>query len=108
MSIAVMSFNNQVLILWLENFSRWWSLPPLSESSDNKHFDIDDIRDEENSDEDIDSLLPDEFPALAPHGQLGMARSRRGGKEWAHMVDLNHDISNFKELVPGKAKTCVR
>ena len=63
--------------------------------------------DEENdeSDEDIDALLPVEFPALAPHGDLAMSRARRGGREWAHMVDINRDISNFSELVPDMART---
>jgi antiviral helicase SKI2 len=59
---------------------------------------------ENESEEDIDALLPVEFPALAPHGQLAMSRSRRGGKEWAHMVDIDRDISNFKELVPDMAR----
>jgi antiviral helicase SKI2 len=60
--------------------------------------------DENDSEEDIDALLPVEFPALAPHGQLAVSRSRRGGKEWAHMVDVNRDISNFRELVPDMAR----
>jgi antiviral helicase SKI2 len=55
-------------------------------------------------DEEIDSLLPVEFPALAPHGPLSMAASKKGGKEWAHMVDVNRDIHNFRELVPEPAR----
>ncbi|KAF1920913.1 NUC185 domain-containing protein [Ampelomyces quisqualis] len=54
--------------------------------------------------EEIDALLPVEFPALAPHGPLAMAASRKGGREWAHMVDINRDITNFKELVPDMAR----
>lgn len=54
--------------------------------------------------EEIDSLLPVEFPALAPHGALVMAASRKGGKEWAHMVDVNREIPNFRELVPEMAR----
>jgi len=56
------------------------------------------------ADEEIDSLLPVEFPALAPHGALSMAASKKGGKEWAHMVDVNRDIHNFRELVPDPAR----
>jgi antiviral helicase SKI2 len=56
------------------------------------------------ADEEIDSLLPIEFPALAPHGALSMAASKKGGKEWAHMVDVNRDIHNFRELVPEPAR----
>ncbi|KAL6704332.1 Antiviral helicase ski2 [Coniothyrium glycines] len=54
--------------------------------------------------EEIDSLLPVEFPALAPHGPLAVAANRKGGREWAHMVDINRDITNFKELVPDMAR----
>ncbi|EAT84516.2 hypothetical protein HBI56_112650 [Parastagonospora nodorum] len=54
--------------------------------------------------EEIDALLPVEFPALAPHGPLAMAASRKKGREWAHMVDINRDITNFRELVPDMAR----
>ncbi|KAF2444664.1 antiviral helicase [Karstenula rhodostoma CBS 690.94] len=54
--------------------------------------------------EEIDALLPVEFPALAPHGPLGMASAKKGGKEWAHMVDVNREINNFHELVPEMAR----
>ncbi|KAF2016267.1 antiviral helicase [Aaosphaeria arxii CBS 175.79] len=55
-------------------------------------------------DDEIDALLPIEFPALAPHGPLSMAANREGGREWAHMVDVNRDITNFRELVPEMAR----
>lgn len=54
--------------------------------------------------EDIDSLLPVEFPALAPHNQLALAASKRVGKEWAHMIDVNREMPNFRELVPIMAR----
>ena len=54
--------------------------------------------------EEIDSLLPVEFPALAPHGPLATSSARKGGREWAHMVDINRDITNFRELVPEMAR----
>lgn len=59
---------------------------------------------EDDEDEDIDALLPIEFPALAPRGPLALSRSRWAGKEWAHMVDVNREISNFNELVPDMAR----
>ncbi|KAF2425251.1 antiviral helicase [Tothia fuscella] len=65
---------------------------------------VSDNESEDASEEDIDSLLPIEFPALAPRGQLSLAKARRGGKEWAHMVDINRKITNFKELVPDMAQ----
>lgn len=54
--------------------------------------------------EDIDALLPNEFPALEPHGNLAASSARKAGKEWAHMVDINKDITNFRELVPDMAR----
>lgn len=59
---------------------------------------------DEEEEEDIDSMLPVEFPALEPHGVLAAASSKRGGKEWAHMVDVKREITNFRELVPDMAK----
>ncbi|KAF2788967.1 antiviral helicase [Melanomma pulvis-pyrius CBS 109.77] len=60
--------------------------------------------DQAQGEDEIDSLLPVEFPALAPHGSLGMAGNRKGGREWAHMVDINREITNFRELVPEMAR----
>ena len=60
---------------------------------------------EEDDDEDINDLLPVEFAALQPRGQLAASSSMRSGREWAHVVDINKDIPNFKELVPEMART---
>ncbi|KAK5128336.1 hypothetical protein LTR85_003004 [Meristemomyces frigidus] len=59
---------------------------------------------EDEGEEELDALLPVEFPALAPHNPLALARNKRGGREWAHMVDINRDITNFRELVPEMAR----
>jgi antiviral helicase SKI2 len=59
---------------------------------------------DDDGEDDIDSLLPVEFPALEPHGTLAASSSKRGGREWAHMVDVKRDIVNFRELVPDMAK----
>lgn len=59
---------------------------------------------EEDGEDDIDSLLPIEFPALEPHGALAASSSKRGRREWAHMVDIKRDITNFRELVPNMAR----
>ncbi|KAL8656010.1 MAG: hypothetical protein Q9226_002814, partial [Calogaya cf. arnoldii] len=53
----------------------------------------------------IDDLLPVEFAALQPHGILAASSTKRGGKEWAHMVDVKREITNFGELVPEMART---
>jgi antiviral helicase SKI2 len=72
----------------------------------NGHVDTNGFEDEldEEEDEDIDALLPVEFPALEPHANLAASSARKAGKEWAHMVDINRDITNFRELVPNMAK----
>ncbi|KAL3475794.1 armadillo-type protein [Aspergillus californicus] len=59
---------------------------------------------EDEEEEDIDSLLPIEFPSLEPHAPLLSSLQRKGGKEWAHVVDVNKDIPNFYELVPDMAR----
>jgi antiviral helicase SKI2 len=59
---------------------------------------------EEEEEEDIDSLLPVEFPAFEPRSQLLAATVQKGGREWAHVVDVNKEISNFHDLVPDMAR----
>ncbi len=58
----------------------------------------------DEAEEDVDSLLPVEFPALEPHGLLVASTAKRG-REWAHMVDIKKDITNFSELVPDMVRT---
>ncbi|KAL2136536.1 hypothetical protein VTI74DRAFT_3081 [Chaetomium olivicolor] len=61
--------------------------------------------DEEEEDvEDIDSILPVEFPALEPRGTLAASSARKAGREWAHMVDIKREMPNFRELVPDMAR----
>lgn len=59
---------------------------------------------EDDEDEDIDAILPVEFPALEPHGKLVASSARKAGREWAHMVDIKREIPNFHELVPNPAR----
>ncbi|KAL4998068.1 armadillo-type protein [Aspergillus recurvatus] len=59
---------------------------------------------EDEEEEDIDALLPVEFPSLEPRAPLLSALQKKGGKEWAHVVDVNKEISNFHELVPDMAR----
>ncbi|KAK5999111.1 Putative ATP-dependent RNA helicase [Cladobotryum mycophilum] len=59
--------------------------------------------DEEDSD-DIDDILPVEFPSLEPHRILAASSAKRAGREWAHMVDIKHEMTNFRELVPDMAR----
>lgn len=68
--------------------------------------DVDEVSPEEEDDEDvdIDTILPVEFPALEPHGTLASSSVRKAKREWAHMVDINRDIPNFRELVPDMAR----
>ncbi|KAL2150106.1 hypothetical protein VTH82DRAFT_7782 [Thermothelomyces myriococcoides] len=66
--------------------------------------DGDDEEGEEEAMEDIDSILPVEFPALEPRGTLAASSARKAGREWAHMVDVNREMPNFRELVPDMAR----
>jgi antiviral helicase SKI2 len=59
---------------------------------------------DEEEEEDIDSLLPVEFAAFEPRSQLLAATAKKGGREWAHVVDINKEISNFHDLVPDMAR----
>ncbi|KAF4119465.1 antiviral helicase SKI2 [Geosmithia morbida] len=59
---------------------------------------------DESEGDDIDGILPIEFPSLEPHGILAASSARKVGREWAHMVDIKHDMTNFRELVPGMAR----
>ncbi|KAJ5172571.1 hypothetical protein N7492_005164 [Penicillium capsulatum] len=58
----------------------------------------------DEGEEDIDELLPVEFPALEPRSALLAGIQKEKGREWAHVVDVNKDIPNFHELVPDMAR----
>ncbi|KAI9782594.1 MAG: hypothetical protein M1839_004839 [Geoglossum umbratile] len=89
----------------IEDSSLAYSPPTRQKSDQTSHTDRTYGQDvSEYDEEDIDSILPVEFPALEPRGQLATSAARRVGKEWAHMVDVNRDIPNFRELVPDMAK----
>ncbi|RDW90671.1 SKI complex RNA helicase subunit SKI2 [Aspergillus mulundensis] len=67
-------------------------------------IDDEESADEDEEEEDIDSLLPVEFPSLEPRAPLLSALQKKAGKEWAHLVDVNKEITNFHELVPDMAR----
>lgn len=50
----------------------------------------------------IDGLVPVDFAQLRRR-HLGQRKPPK--KDWAHVVDLNHKIENFDELVPNPART---
>ncbi|OQE32074.1 hypothetical protein PENSTE_c001G00960 [Penicillium steckii] len=58
----------------------------------------------DDEEEDIDALLPVEFAALEPRNPLLAGIQKQKGKEWAHVVDVNKEITNFSELVPDMAR----
>jgi antiviral helicase SKI2 len=71
--------------------------------------DADDVKpvdeaDDDDDEEELDALLPVEFPALAAKGQLGLSSNKRSGHQWAHMVDVNRPMPNFRDLVPEMAR----
>ncbi len=89
----------------LESESR---LNGITSGSENEYHDKglqpDTLSPEEEGEDDIDSILPSEFPALKPRRPLAAARRARPGKEWAHVVDINRSMPNFRELVPEMAR----
>lgn len=54
--------------------------------------------------EELDTLLPVEFLAFEPRVPLPLSRAKTNGKQWAHMVDVNREIADFKVLVPDMAR----
>ncbi|RCI15995.1 hypothetical protein L249_1748 [Ophiocordyceps polyrhachis-furcata BCC 54312] len=62
------------------------------------------VDDAEEVGDEIDDILPVEFPSLEPRGVLAGSSARKAGREWAHMVDIRHGMPNFKELVPDMAR----
>ncbi|KAK4117839.1 antiviral helicase [Canariomyces notabilis] len=72
--------------------------PPVNDDSTEQD------EEEEGDVEDIDSMLPVEFPALEPRGTLAASSARKAGREWAHMVDIKREMPNFRELVPDMAR----
>lgn len=54
--------------------------------------------------EEVDILLPVEFPAFEPQVPLPLSRTKLNGKQWAHMVDVNRETADFKVLVPDMAR----
>ncbi|KAK2738364.1 hypothetical protein FQN55_000572 [Onygenales sp. PD_40] len=66
--------------------------------------DLEDALPSDDEEEDIDSLLPVEYPALEPRGTLLAPTTKKGGREWAHVVDINKEITNFYDLVPDMAR----
>jgi antiviral helicase SKI2 len=61
--------------------------------------------DSDDEDQELEDLLPIEFPALEPRGTLLALSARRGGQEWAHVVDISKGMDNFHDLVPEMAKS---
>lgn len=75
-----------------------------SESPKETSDEVPEEEDEEEGTDDIDDILPVEFPSLEPHGVLAASRAKKTAKEWAHMVDIRKPMTNFRELVPDMAR----
>ncbi|KAG9902827.1 antiviral helicase, partial [Aureobasidium melanogenum] len=77
---------------------------PITANGDTDEAKPADEDEDEGEEEELDALLPVEFPALAARGQLGLSSNKRSGHEWAHMVDVNRPMPNFRDLVPEMAR----
>ncbi|EQL01078.1 antiviral helicase [Ophiocordyceps sinensis CO18] len=78
--------------------------PGLAERHDDNSSPRDSQDDGQEDGDDIDDILPVEFPSLEPHGVLAASSARKAGREWAHMVDISGGMPNFRELVPDMAR----
>ncbi|OWB73351.1 hypothetical protein B5S31_g3089 [[Candida] boidinii] len=62
----------------------------------------------ESDEKDIAEILPDDTLLLRPQSLSDLNKSALGSKqkkkEWAHVVELTHDLENFEELVPNMAR----
>lgn len=67
---------------------------------------IDDADDDEDrqaqSDNDVDEFLPIEFPSLRSKISSASGTAKKTGREWAHMVNLEAESSNLRNLIPGE------
>ena len=77
---------------------------PVAANVERSSEELLDGAEDEDVEEEIDDLLPVEFPALAARGALSLSNARRPGHEWAHMVDINRPMTNFRDLVPDMAR----
>ncbi|KAK2741567.1 hypothetical protein FQN57_005550 [Myotisia sp. PD_48] len=82
------------------------SVPKVSVSETSSGIETQELDEglESEDEEDLDNLLPVEYPALEPRGQLVPSSSKNARKEWAHVVDINKEITNFYDLVPEMAR----
>lgn len=85
-----------------------WDLPQLkrkkrSSGKDTKQENPTTAKDIDAVGADVDEFLPAEFELTTPKFGLTAAKPRSQDKKWAHMVDVNRDMTNFRELVPDLA-----
>lgn len=86
-----------------------WDLPCLREKSKQEAAkSVTAKQDMPNGDtaktvEEVDDFLPAEFAMAQPDMRMKRIRTKPQDRKWAHMVDVNRDITNFRELVPDLA-----
>ncbi|VEU23681.1 DEKNAAC104941 [Brettanomyces naardenensis] len=79
----------------------------LAEPNDDDKLFEDEESDAGSLDDEISQIIPSGSvvrPSTAPHSSGSALQSRRK-KEWPHMVELDHKIDNFDELVPNPARS---
>ncbi|CAK7272909.1 Antiviral helicase ski2 [Sporothrix epigloea] len=76
------------------------------QTSNKALIDDDDDDDDENghaqSDNDVDELLPIEFPSLRSKISPASGTAKKTRREWAHMVNLEAESSNLRNTIPGE------
>lgn len=59
---------------------------------------------QKNVDEDIAELLPSKRLQMPAASAMARKRPTIAKRDWAHVVDINNELVNFRELVPDMAK----
>lgn len=84
-----------------------WELPMLYRRKANTRQEVDNsipaVNDVSPEFLEVDEYLPAEFAIPKSTGSLTRVRPPVKDKRWAHMVDVNRQMSNFRELVPDLA-----
>ncbi|CAK7273492.1 Antiviral helicase ski2 [Sporothrix epigloea] len=76
--------------------------PGENSTSSNLDEDVDGEDRQAQFDNDVDELLPIEFPSLRSKLSIGSGSAKKTRREWAHMVNLEAESSNLRSLIPGE------
>ncbi|GMM31632.1 SKI complex RNA helicase subunit [Martiniozyma asiatica (nom. inval.)] len=77
----------------------------LDLDSNDNYNDNDHYAQATNDEDEINKLLPSGTIVRPTRAVFSAASAQQKKKEWAHIIDLDHEIENFEELIPNPART---